>query len=68
MWRAVIVITIFLIVLLFVTQNMHTTKVNFPFTKGVEVSTVFLVILSFFLGFATSYFVRFTKDFKNRKK
>jgi len=68
MWRAIVVITIFLIVLLFVTQNMHTTRVNFPFTKGIEVSTVFLLILSFFLGFAASYFVRLAKDLKNRKK
>ena len=68
MWRAIIVITIFLVVLLFVVVNMHSTKVNFPFTKGFEISTVFLLMLSFLLGFAAAYFLRLAKDLKNRKK
>jgi len=67
MWRTVIVITILLIVFLFVAVNMHQTRVNFPFTKGFEIRTVFLLVLSFFVGFATAYFVRFTKDSKNRR-
>lgn len=66
MWRAATVITILLIVLLFAALNMHPTQVNFPFTKGFEIRTVFLLILSFFLGYAVAYFVGLVRNLKNR--
>ena len=67
MWRAVIVIIILLIVLLFVALNMHPAQVNFPFTKGFEIRTVFLVVFSFFLGYGAAYFVKLGKDLKNHR-
>jgi len=68
MWRVAIVVTIFLIVFLFMAMNMHQTRVNFPFTKGVEIRTVFLLILSFCFGYGTAYFVGLAKNSKNRRK
>jgi uncharacterized integral membrane protein len=53
---------------LFIAGNMHTTQVNLPFGKGFEIRTVFLLIVSFFLGYGTAYFVGLIKNSKNRRK
>ena len=68
MWRVAIIITILLIVLLFVAPNMHSTELHVPFTKGFEIRTAFLLIVSFLLGYAAAYFVGLAKNVKNRKK
>ena len=68
MWRVAIVVIIFLMVFVFMAMNMHLTQVNFPFTKGFEIRTVFLLILSFCSGYGTAYFVGLAKNSKNRRK
>ena len=68
MWRTIIIIAVVLIIFLFVAVNMHTTQINLPFGKGFEIRTVFLLTLSFFVGYGTAYLVGFVKNSKNRKK
>lgn len=68
MWRVAIIVIILLIVFLFMAMNMHQTQINFPFTKGFEIRTVFLLILSFCFGYGTAYFVELAKNSKNRRK
>jgi len=47
---------------------MHSTQVNFPFTSGIQVRMVFLLILCFILGYATAHFVELGKNFRKRDK
>jgi len=68
MLRTIIVIIVVLIIFLFVGGNMHTTRVNLPFTDGFEIRTVFLLALSFIVGYGTAYLVSFVKNSKNNKK
>jgi uncharacterized integral membrane protein len=68
MWRTILVVAVVLIIFLFIAVNMHTTQVNLPFGKGFEIRTVFLLILSFLLGYGTAYFVGFLKNSKNRRR
>ena len=68
MWRTIIIIIIALIILLFVGGNMHTTRVNLPFTDGFEIRTVFLLALSFILGYGTAYLIGLVKNSKNNRK
>ncbi len=68
MWRTVLVIAVVLIVFLFIAGNMHKTQVNLPFGKGFEIRTVFLLILSFLLGYGTACFVGIIKNSKNSRK
>ena len=68
MWQAILITVIFLIVIVFGAQNMHQTRVNFPFSGGFEIRTVFLLLLCFFLGFASASFIWVAKQLKNRKK
>ena len=68
MWRTIIVIIVVLIIFLFVAVNMHTTQINLPFGKGFEIRTVFLLTLSFFVGYGTAHFVGFVKNSKDRRK
>ena len=68
MWQVAIVVILLLVGFMFVALNMHTTEVNFPFTKGFQVRTVLLLLVSFGLGYATAYFVRLAKDMKNRRR
>jgi len=68
MWRTILVIAVVLIIFLFIAGNMHMTQVNLPFGKGFEIRTVFLLVLSFLLGYGTAYFVGIIKNSKNRKK
>ena len=67
-WRTIIVIVVVLVILLFVGGNMHTTRINLPFTNGFEIRTVFLLFLSFLLGYGSAYLVGFVKNSKNRRK
>ena len=67
MWRTIIVIAVVLIIFLFVSVNMHTTQVNLPFGKGFEIRTVFLLTLSFCIGYGTAYLIGLVKNSKNRK-
>ncbi len=62
MWRKVIIITIVLAVVILSALNMHPTKVNLPFTQGYEIKTVFLLVVSFFLGYGVAYFVELTRQ------
>jgi len=68
MWRTLLLLAVILVVILFVGGNMHTTRVNLPFAKGFEVSTAFLLFLSFLLGFGTAHLLGFIKSFKNNRK
>ena len=68
MWRTVIIIAVVLIIFLFISVNMHTTQINLPFGKGFEIRTVFLLVLSFLLGYGIAYFVGIIKNSKNRRK
>jgi len=68
MWRTILIIAVVLIIFLFIAANMHTTQVNLPFGKGFEIRTVFLLVLSFLLGYGTAYFVGFVKKSKNNRK
>ena len=68
MWRMILVIIIVLLIFLFVGGNMHTTRVNLPFTDGFEIRTVFLLALSFIVGYGTASLVGFVKNSKNNKK
>lgn len=68
MWRTIIIIAVVLIIFLFIAANMHTTQINLPFGKGFEMRTVFLLVLSFLLGYGTAYFVGIIKNSKNRRK
>jgi len=68
MWRTILIIIVVLIVFLFVGGNMHTTRVNLPFTDGFEIRTVFLLALSFIVGYGTAVLVGFAKNSKNNRK
>jgi len=68
MWRTIIIIIVVVIIFLFVGGNMHTTRVNMPFTDGFEIRTVFLLALSFILGYGTACLVGFVKNSKNNRK
>ena len=57
MWQAILLTIVFLMILLFGVQNMHQAKVNFPFAGSFEINTIFLLIVCFFLGFATASFI-----------
>ncbi|GAG20069.1 unnamed protein product [marine sediment metagenome] len=61
MWRTGIIIAVLLTLLIFAALNMHQTRVNVPFTQGYEIRTVFLLIVSFALGYAVAYFVELTR-------
>lgn len=61
MWRGAIIISILLVLVVFAALNMHQTRVNMPFTSGFEVRTVFLLIVTFFLGYAVAYFVELAR-------
>ncbi|MBF0254405.1 MAG: hypothetical protein HQL11_04700 [Candidatus Omnitrophica bacterium] len=68
MW-AVVSVFIFLVVLsLFGVQNMHQTRVNFPMVGGLEIQTVFLLMIVFILGFMAGCFFWFMNLSKNRGK
>jgi len=62
MWRKVIIIIIVLAVVILSALNMHPTKVNLPFTQGYEIKTVFLLVVSFLLGYGVAYFVELTRQ------
>jgi uncharacterized integral membrane protein len=68
MWRTIVIIIVVLIIFLFIGGNMHTTRVNLPFTDGFEIRTVFLLALSFIVGYGTASLVGFIKNSKNNKK
>jgi len=68
MWRTILVIVVVLVIFLFIAGNMHTTQINLPFGKGFEIRTVFLLALTFLLGYGTAYFVGIIKNSKNRRK
>jgi len=67
MWRTIIIIIVVSVILLFVAGNMHTTQVNLPFGKGFEIRTVFLLFLSFLLGYGSAYFAGIIKNSKNHR-
>jgi len=68
MLRTILIIAAVLIIFLFIAVNMHTTQVNLPFGKGFEIRTVFLLVLSFLLGYGTAYFVGIIKHSRNYRK
>ena len=68
MWRTIIVVIVVLVIILFIGGNMHTTRVNLPFTNGFETRTVLLLFVSFILGYGTAYLIGFVKNSKNNRK
>jgi len=68
MWRAALIIGIVLAVLVLSAQNMHRTRVNLPFTEGFEITTVFLLVLCFALGYATARVMALVKNSRKRKR
>ena len=66
MWQGLIIIAIMAVIMLFGAQNMHQTKVNFPFMGTFEARTVFLLLLCFFLGYIAASFTWLIKNFKDR--
>jgi len=68
MWQSVLLIIILVIVILFGSQNMHQTRVNFPFAGTFEIRTVFLLLLCFFLGYAAASFIWLAKQVRNKGK
>jgi len=68
MWRTILLIVVLLVVFLFVGSNMHATRINLPFTKGWEISTAFLLFLSFLVGYGTAYLVGMVRNLKNRRQ
>ena len=57
MWKAVTVLVLLLLVLLFGAQNLHQVRINLPLAGAFEIRTVFLLMLCFFLGFACASFI-----------
>ncbi len=68
MWQSVLLIIILVIIVLFGFQNMHQTRVNFPFAGTFEIRTVFLLLLCFFLGYVTASFVWLARQLGNKEK
>ena len=68
MLRTIIIIVVVLAVFLFVGGNMHTTRVNLPFTDGFETKTIFILALTFLLGYGTAYLVGLVKNSKKIRK
>ena len=66
MWRTACIIGVVLVVLVLSAQNMHRTRVNFPFTQGFEVSTAFLLALCFGLGYAAARLAALIKGWGRR--
>ena len=64
----ILIIVVVLVMFLFIAGNMHTTQVNLPFGKGFEIRTVFLLVVSFLLGYGTACFVGIIKKSKNQRK
>lgn len=67
MWRAALIIGIVLAVLVLSAQNMQRARVNFPFTEGLEIPTVFLLVLWFALGYATARLTGLVRGIRKRK-
>lgn len=68
MWRAALIIGIVLAVLMLSAQNMQRARINFPFTQGLEIATVFLLVLCFALGYAAARLTALVKDWGKRKR
>ncbi|MEI7671614.1 MAG: lipopolysaccharide assembly protein LapA domain-containing protein [Deltaproteobacteria bacterium] len=68
MSQLVAVLVIIILVFLFGMQNMQHTRVNFPLAGGSEVPTIFLLIVSFFLGYAVATIMWSINFFKKRNK
>ena len=68
MWQAIATLVILLVIILFGSRNMHETRINFPLAGGVSIHTVFLLIVCYFLGFASASFIWIAKLLKDRKK
>ena len=63
-------ITIFILVIMiiaFVTCNMHVTNLYVPFLKPVEIHVISLFLIGFLLG-STIWFVLIIQDQHNNKK
>jgi len=56
MWQIILICIVFILVIVFGAQNMHQARVNLPLTGTVEIRTVFLLLLCFFLGYAAAFF------------
>jgi len=54
--------------LMFISQNMHSVQVNFPFTQGFEIRMVFLMIVWFAMGYGAAHLVKLVRNLKNREK
>lgn len=68
MSQLVVALVVICIFSLFGVQNMQHTRVNYPLLGGTEVPTFFLLIVSFFLGYAVATIVWSINFFKKRNK
>ena len=68
MWRKILIITGVLGILILAALNMHTTKVNVPFTQGYEIRTILLLIVSFFLGYGVAHFIELSRHRREREQ
>ncbi|MBF0252741.1 MAG: hypothetical protein HQL29_02900 [Candidatus Omnitrophica bacterium] len=71
MIQAILIMIAILLVIMFGLGNMHQTRVNLPLTGTFEVTTMFLLLLCFFLGYAAAvltWCLKKIKDKKNNKR
>ena len=68
MWQVILAVIITLLIVVFAFQNMHQTELNFLFTRPFEIRIVFLLMISFFLGFAASSVYWCKKFLRYRRK
>ena len=68
MWQGLVLIIIFALIVIFGVQNMHQTRVNFPFMGTFEARTVFLLLLCFFLGYVAASFTWLIKNLRDRRE
>jgi len=67
MWQAILTAIVLMVIILFGARNMHQTRINFPLAGGVDIQTVFLLIVAYFLGFTSASFFWIMKQLKNRR-
>ena len=68
MWHSAMLIIVLVLAIIFGAQNMHQTRVNFPFAGTFEIRTVFLLILCFFLGYVAASLIWLTKQVRKNKE
>jgi len=65
-FKLIFIILLVIAIIAFVTYNMHTTNINIPLIKPVQINVISLLLIGFLLGSAT-VFVIIMLDRYNRK-